>query len=118
MKKFFLGFKYARQGLIYAFSTQLNFKFHIVAGLAVVGLGIYLNLNLYDWLYLSIAMALVIVAELFNTAIEVLVDLISPGFNQKAGIVKDLASAGVLLTALLSLIIGLCVFVPKIFHAA
>jgi undecaprenol kinase/diacylglycerol kinase (ATP) len=115
MKKFFLGFKYAWQGVLYAFSTQINFKFHSIAAISVIALGIYLDLDLNDWLWISAAIVLVLVAELFNTALEVLVDLVSPGFNQKAGRVKDLSSAAVLLTAILSFIIGLCVFIPKIF---
>ncbi|MBC8054776.1 MAG: diacylglycerol kinase family protein [Sphingobacteriaceae bacterium] len=119
MKKFLKGFIYAGKGVIYAFSTQINFKFHTFSALIVIALGWYFKLNLNEWLWIATAIGLVVVAELFNTALEVLVDLVSPDYNVKAGIVKDLASAGVLLTAILSAIIGLCVFVPKVLeHAA
>lgn len=118
MKKFLKGFIYAWQGVKYAFSTQINFKFHSVAAVLTLVLACLLNLNIYEWLWISAAIAIVIIAELFNTAIEVLVDLVSPDYHHKAGIVKDLASAAVLFTAFLSAIIGLCIFVPKLVHYA
>ncbi|MBC7913624.1 MAG: diacylglycerol kinase family protein [Pyrinomonadaceae bacterium] len=115
MGKFILGFKYAWKGIVFAFSSQINFKFHTGAAILVLALGWYVDLNLNEWLWIMAAIGLVIAAELFNTALEQLVDLVSPDFNPKAGIVKDLASAAVLVIALLSLVIGLCVFLPKFF---
>jgi diacylglycerol kinase len=115
MKKFLKGFVYAWKGLRYAFGTQINFKFHTFAAIAAIGAGYFLKLNLHEWLWITAAICLVLVAELFNTAIEVLVDLVSPDYHPKAGIVKDLASAAVLLTSLLSAIIGVCIFFPKLF---
>ena len=114
MKKFLLGFKYALQGVRYAFATQINFRFHSIAAILVILLGLYFQLTRFEWLWLCTAIILVIVAELFNTALEVLVDLVSPNYNSKAGVVKDLASAAVLITSLLSLIIGLFVFIPHL----
>ncbi|WP_207426870.1 diacylglycerol kinase family protein [Pedobacter sp. SYSU D00535] len=114
MRKFLLGFKYAFQGVRYAFATQINLKFHSFAGLAVILLGWGVGLSRFEWLWISAAMGLVLVAELFNTALEVLVDLVSPGFHPKAGIIKDLASAAVLLTAVLAFVIGLFVFLPHL----
>lgn len=114
MKKFLKGFVYAWQGVNYAFSTQINFKFHTFAAIIVITLGVFFNLNVNEWIWVAAAIGFVIVAELFNTALEVLVDLVSPDYNAKAGIVKDLASAGVLLTAVLSAIIGVYIFLPKI----
>ena len=114
MKKFLKGFVYAQQGIIYAFSTQINFKVHVLLAIAAIALGYFFGLNINEWLWISVAIGLVIIAELFNTALEVLVDLVSPGYHPKAGIAKDLASAAVLLTAILAAIIGLCIFIPKI----
>lgn len=114
MKKFFKGFIYAWQGVRYAFSTQINFKFHTFSAIVIIALGCFFNLSLIEWLWISAAIVLVVVAELFNTALEVLVDLVSPEYNKKAGLVKDVSSAAVLLTAVLSAIIGICIFLPKI----
>jgi diacylglycerol kinase len=114
MEKFLRSFTYAWKGLRYAFRTQLNFKVHSLAGLAAICLGISLNISRQDWLWIFLAIALMLVAELFNTAIEVLVDFISPAYHPKAGIVKDVSAAAVLIIAFLAIIIGLMVFVPKL----
>ena len=114
MRKFLKGFIYAWRGVTYAFSTQVNFKFHTFSAIIVIAMGYFFSLNINEWIWISAAIGLVIIAELFNTALEVLVNLVSPNYHPKAGIVKDLASAAVLLTAILSAIIGLCVFIPKI----
>ena len=114
MKKFLQGFVYAWKGLLYAFATQINFKFHTFSAIAVIALGWLFKLDLNEWLWISAAIGLVVAAELFNTALEVLVDLVSPEFNPKAGAIKDLASAAVLVIAILSFIIGACIFLPKI----
>jgi diacylglycerol kinase len=115
MKKFFFSFTYAWKGLQYAFRTQLNFKVHSLAALIAICLGYLLEISTHDWLWLCLAIGLVFTAELFNTALEVLVDLVSPEFHPKAGVVKDLSAAAVLITALVAIAIGLMVFLPKIF---
>lgn len=79
----------------------------------VVVLGVYVNLSVAEWLWIAFAIGLVIIVELLNTSIEVLVDLISPQKHPKAGAIKDLAAAAVLVSALVALIIGLFIFVPK-----
>ena len=119
MQKFIKSFSYAFSGIAYAFKTQFNFKFHIAALLIAGITGWYFRLAVSEWLWLVAASGLVIVAELFNTAIEVLVDLVSPAYHEKAKVVKDVAAAAVLLAALTAIIIGLAVFIPKLLnHAA
>ena len=113
MNRFFKSFGYAFAGLIYAFKTQLNFKIHCLAAILVIVLGFYIKLSVAEWLWIACAITLVLVVELLNTAIEVLVDLVSPQQNQKAGAIKDIAAAVVLISALLSLIVALLIFVPK-----
>ncbi len=114
MKKFLRGFIYAWQGLTYAFSTQINFRVHSFCILITVTAGFCFDLNTNEWLWILASMALVFISELFNTAIEVLTDLVSPGYHRQAGIVKDLASGAVLLAALFAFITGLFIFIPKI----
>lgn len=111
MKSFLFAFK----GLAYAFKTQLNFRIHCFFTVAAVVLGLYAQLNFSEWLWISLAIALVIILELINTAIEVLVDLISPEQNFKAGSIKDLSAAAVLVAGLFALVVGLIIFVPKLF---
>ncbi len=113
MNKFLNSFSYAFSGLVYAFKTQLNFKIHCVFAVLVIALGVYSKLALAEWLWIVFAIGLVMITELLNTAIEVLVDLISPQKHPKAGAIKDIAAAAVLVSALTAVIIGLCIFVSK-----
>lgn len=115
IKKFFKGFIFGFQGLLYAFNTQINFKVHTLCAILVFILGYFLNITLQEWLWITLAISMVLIAELFNTAFEVLVDLISPEYNRKAGIIKDLAAGAVMVTAFFAAIIGLIIFLPKIF---
>lgn len=115
MSKFIKGFAYAGKGLCYAFKTQVNFRFHCATAIVVVLLGWYLHLNSHEWLWILFSIALVLVTELLNTAIEALVDLVSPEYHLKAGIAKDTAAAAVLVTALVAAVIGLIIFIPKLF---
>jgi diacylglycerol kinase (ATP) len=121
MKKFIRGFGFAIKGISYATKTQLNFRVHLVAALTAAFMGYALKVSTIEWIWLIFCMSLVMAAELFNTAIEVLVDLVSPDYNEKAGHVKDIAAGAVLVTAIFALITGFIIFLPKIIaliHAA
>jgi diacylglycerol kinase len=115
IRKFFNGFGYAFKGISYAFTTQINFKFHLIVVAGVCILGYYTALNITEWLWIAVSVVLVIIMELINTAIELLVDLVSPGYDARAGNIKDISAAAVLITAMLALIIGLAIFIPKFF---
>ncbi len=82
--------------------------------LIVIILGWYLRLSLSEWLWIIAASALVIIIELLNTAIEVLVDLVSPAYHEKAKIIKDVAAGAVLVSAVFAALTGLLIFIPKI----
>lgn len=114
MHNFLKSFTYAFKGWSYAFSTQLNFKVHTVAAATVIFAGCYFRLSHTEWLWIIAATGLVLIVELINTAIEVLVGLVSPGYHPKAGIIKDVSAAAVLITALTAVAIGLMIFIPKI----
>jgi undecaprenol kinase/diacylglycerol kinase (ATP) len=79
----------------------------------VLTLGYYVKLEITDWLWVSLAIAVVLITELVNTAIEVLVDLVSPQKQIKAGIIKDVAAAAVLLSTLFAVVIFILIFTPK-----
>ncbi len=117
MKKFFDGFTFAFKGLKYTFKTQLNFRVHCFVALIITGLCFYLNLTTAEWLWIIAAISIVLMAELANTAIETLVDLASPEYNFKAGMVKDIAAGMVLIASLMALIVGILILLPKIIHA-
>lgn len=106
------SFKYAFKGLKLFFITQHNSWIHLVAAFSVIATGLFFNITKTEWLFVIVAISLVIIAEMLNTAIEFLVDLVSPEFNEMAGKVKDLAAAAVLFSALMAVIIGVFVFGP------
>ena len=110
------SFKYAFQGLRSGFRTQLNFR--VQCGLAVLAIiaGFVLQVNKGDWLWIILAIGLVLSAELINTAIEGLVDLVSPEYNELAGRIKDVAAAAVTLLAFNALVIAAIIFIPPIIH--
>lgn len=114
MSKFIRGFGFAGKGLYYTFKTQVNFKFHCGAAIVVALCGWYFSLSQTEWLWILVATGIVLVAELLNTAIEALVDLVSPAYHKNAGIAKDTAAAAVLIAAIVAALIGLIIFLPKI----
>ena len=90
-------------------------RFHVVAACVVIILSSFFKISPLEWCVLLLCIGSVISAELINTAIETNVDISSPEFNEKAGHAKDLAAASVLMTCTISVIIGLIIFIPKVF---
>lgn len=114
MKKLLNSFKYAFVGINSAFKTERNMKIHVAIMLLVIVLGFLLKIKVWEWIVCISCFVLVIGGELFNTAIELTVDLAMPKFHEKAKLAKDISAGGVLVLAIGSLIIGLMIFLPKI----
>jgi diacylglycerol kinase len=110
------SFRCAFAGLAYALREQRNVRIHAVVTFAVVGLGLWLRISFLDWAVLVLTIGFVLVSEMANTALEVLVDLVSPEYHPLAGIVKDVAAGTVLLTAIISVIVGLLVLGPPLWE--
>lgn len=109
-----ISFKYAWEGTKYAFSTQPNFKVHAVIGALTIISGVVFRVSQTEWLFLILAITLVITAEMANTAIESMTDLIEEKHHKHAKIAKDVSAGMVLLTAIAAVIIGLAIFAPKL----
>ncbi|QYK68437.1 MULTISPECIES: diacylglycerol kinase family protein [Paenibacillus] len=105
-----MTFRYAAEGVMYALRTQVNMRIHVAVALLVIVAGLTLHISRLDWLFVCVAIAIVIVAELFNTAVEAAVDLISPDIHPLAKAAKDTAAGAVLLAAVFAVIIGIFVF--------
>ena len=118
MRKFTRGrlfsFKYAFSGLRYVVISQRNAWIHAAITLAVIILAAMLQLSLIEWSIMLLAIALVWAAEIFNTAIEALVDLASPEIHPLAKIAKDTSAAAVLFCAIISVLIGLVILLPPV----
>lgn len=111
-QKFFKSFTYAAAGVRACLGEQ-NFKFHLIAGTVAVILGIMSSLSRIEWMILCIVIGLVLAAEMINTAIEKVVDLASPDIHPLAKLAKDIAAGAVLVIAVVSVIIGILIFIPK-----
>ena len=114
MRRLIKSFGYALSGIAYTAKTQMNFQIHMVAIVLVALAGWYFQLSSGDWLWIILAIGLVLVTELLNTAIEQLVNLVSPEFNILAGRVKDIAAGAVLIAAISSVAIAAIIFIPKL----
>jgi len=108
------SFQYAFEGWSYVLRTQHNAWIHAVISLGVLALGLWLGLPLRDWAVLILAMMLVWMAEFMNTALEVLVDMITSEFHPLAKIAKDVAAATVLVGAIGAIFIGLIILGPPL----
>src|SRR5690554_6686919 len=107
------SFRYAFKGLKYVFYEN-NMQFHILAAILVSVASFYFQLQVAEWLWVSSAIFVVFISETLNTAIEYLVNLISPEYNPIAGKIKDLSAGAVLLAALYALLVAGLVFIPKL----
>lgn len=114
MKKFVNSFKYAFGGIKETLRQEQNIKIHLFMMILVIIAGIIFRINKIEWIICIILFGLVISAELFNTAIENVVDLITKEKNINAKIAKDVAAGAVLVSAIASAVIGLIIFIPKV----
>jgi diacylglycerol kinase (ATP) len=108
------SFGFAMEGLAEFFRTQHNAWIHLGAAVGAILLGFYFDIATNDWCWIIAAIVLVLMAEMFNTAIEYLSDVVSPNLHPGIKKVKDVAAAAVLITAIGAMFIGILVFLPKI----
>jgi diacylglycerol kinase (ATP) len=108
------SFKYALRGMGIILKTQHNFWIQLVMAGVVAILGITLRIIPIEWAVLVLAMTGVFVAESFNTAIEIDIDLTSPQYHPYARDTKDVAAGAVLLAVIGAVLVGCIIFIPKI----
>ena len=113
-KNLMQSFGYAFEGIGYALKTVNNLKIHLLFTLLVIVGGIFFELSPTEFYVCLIFVALVISLELINTAIEEVVDLASPEIHPIAKRSKDVAASAVLFSAVVSFIVGVSIFLPKI----
>lgn len=111
MKPFIQSFRFAANGIRLAVAGQRNMKIHIAAALGVTVGGIYYTISNTEWCLVLLAIGLVMTAELLNSSIESLVDLMEPRQHPLAGKAKDIAAGGVLVACVSAAGIGLLVFI-------
>lgn len=117
-RAFIGGFDHAWEGVFRAVRTQRNMRFHALAAFAVVVAGVVFRVGLVEFVVLLLAISLVLAVELVNTAVEAVVDLVSPEFHPLAKIAKDAAAGAVLVASIGAAIIGAAIFAPRVFDLA
>jgi diacylglycerol kinase len=108
------SFGFAINGLALLLKNEHNSRIHLVAAIGAVALGLFLKINLFEWVLITIVIGLVFMAELFNSAIESIADRVDPGWNEFIGKAKDYSAAAVFICAIIALITGCLIFIPKI----
>jgi diacylglycerol kinase len=108
------SFSFAFEGMMKAFEDGRNFKIQLFFGIVTIVLGFIFKISKTDWLFVILTIAFVLILELINTSLESIVDIVSPGIHDKAKIAKDVAAAAVLISSIVSIIIGAIIFLPKI----
>lgn len=112
--KFLTSLRHASRGLIYLLIDEQNFRIHILAAILVLILTIYLPINYFELLVLLLTISFVFMAEIVNTVIEKILDLLHPEFHHQIKIIKDATAGVVLFAAIVAIIIGLFIFLPKL----
>jgi diacylglycerol kinase len=116
IKKFINSFKYPMSGLRYAYKNEQNLMVDIGMAVLVIIAGILFKISIAEWAILTITVGLVISLELVNTAIEAVVDLVTENYHPLAKVAKDTSAAAVLVLAIVAIIEGLIIFLPKLIN--
>lgn len=109
LRIFIRSVRFALKG-IKAVSTERSFRIQMAAAFLVCVAGIFFNISATDWIIICLCIGIVLSAELMNSAIENIVDLVSPEHHPRAGKIKDLAAGAVLILSLMTAVVGIIVF--------
>ena len=109
------SFRYAFNGILELFKNENNAKFHLLATVIVLLLGFYLKLSAIEWTIILTQIGIVLAMEAANSSIEKLCDFVSSEHQKIIGKVKDLAAAAVLIVSIFAAIVGIIIFLPKVF---
>jgi len=113
-RKFAESMSNAWKGLVTAFVDERNFRIELLMGFLVIILSFLFKISILEWITILFCIVLVLIAELFNSALEHLVDLFSPEYHEHAKKAKDIGAAAVLMISIGTSLIGAIIFVPKI----
>lgn len=112
LKKRYNSFRFAFRGINSAIRSEPHMRLHILSAVAVVVAGFAFGITRTEWCLVVGSVGLVVTAEIMNTAIETVVNLVSPEFHPLAGKAKDLAAGAVLIAAATAAVVGAIVFMP------
>ena len=107
--KNFKSYGFAINGIRHVIGHENNIKYQTLAAITIIIIGLYLDLTLMKWVVITLCIGLVLMAELFNSAIEKIVNLINPKYSKEAGLIKDIAAGAVLIIATSTLIVAVLI---------
>jgi len=113
-KQFIKSLNHAIDGFRYLYGTQNNVRIHFIITIGIIILSILLGISIIEWGLIFLAMGLVWITESFNTVYERMFDLVDPTINPLVKIGKDVSAAAVLISAFVSIIVGIMIFLPRI----
>ena len=108
------SFRFAFTGIWSLLKNEHNARIHLLAAILAITMGFILKINPLEWSLLIIVIGIVFLTELLNTALENLADVVEPEWNEKIRKTKDYAAAGVLIAAVISLLVGGLIFIPRL----
>lgn len=108
------SFKFAFHGLWSLLKNEHNSRIHFLAAIGAIAMGLILKINPFEWSLMIIVIGIVFLTELLNTSLETLADFVDPEWNERIRKVKDYAAAAVLISAIISVVVGGLIFIPKI----
>ncbi len=111
-----ISFKNAFHGLFWAFGTQPNFRIHFILSFLALILSYILALNTLEWTIIILVIVIGLSAEMINTSIESMTDLITSQWHKEAKIAKDVSAGMMVLTAFGAVFIACLIFIPKIIN--
>ncbi|CQR46880.1 Undecaprenol kinase [Paraliobacillus sp. PM-2] len=109
-----IGLRFALKGIAYAFSSEWNMRMHGFVFLTVIVSSIFFQLSSIEWILVIFVSGLVMITEIFNTVIEHLLDYLAPEKHPTIGKIKDMAAGAVFIAALLAIVVGCIIFLPKL----
>lgn len=109
-----IGFAFAWNGLKEVISKEYNFRIHLIAAFLVIIAGMIFRLSAVEWAIILIVVGFVLVMEMVNSIVERIIDYVKPEYHIQAKLIKDIAAACVLVSAIFAIIIGILIFGPKI----
>ena len=113
-KRFLKSFQYSIEGLIYAYKYEQSMLVHFLATVFAVVMGFIFKISATEWLFIFVAIGIVLAVEMINTSIEAIVDMVTLEIHPLAKIAKDAGSAATFIVSLISVVIALIIFAPKI----
>ncbi|HMP93998.1 MAG TPA: diacylglycerol kinase family protein [Phnomibacter sp.] len=112
MKRFLQRVRYACQGWRWFFTHELHGQIQLAVGVVVTVAGLVLNISTTEWALVLLCIGAVLACEMINSTIEKLCNHLHPEQHKQIGLVKDMAAGAVLLMSVISVIVGLLIFVP------